>query len=197
MRRESKSIREVLAWLAALLLLAFALCYFNIPLYPVEVSNTRQALPKTSEDIPFGKEVGNRCPDFTVPMYGEKEEYFSVSEQAGKVTVINFWATWCNPCIAELPYFQKLYDNYGDKVSVIAIHSSMVTDDVPAYLAKQDYTFPFALDETGSVISSLGGSTMLPMTVILDRQGCIVYNAVGSITCEKLMEIVLPLTGGQ
>ena len=139
----------------------------------------------------MGKEVGELCPDFTVPLYGGGD--FSVRAQKGKVTVLNFWATWCTPCCAELPWFQQLQDTYPDTVSVVAIHSSLVTDDVEAYLAKQSYTFPFALDTDGSVIASLGGSTMLPMTVILDRQGHIVYNAVGSMTYEKLENIVLPL----
>jgi hypothetical protein len=68
----------------------------------------------------------------------------------------------------------------------VAIHSDLVTDDVPSYLARFDYQMPFALDETGEIIKAYGGSTMLPQTVIIDEYGMIIYNAVGSLTLEKL-----------
>ena len=57
--------------------------------------------------------------------------------------------------------------------------------------------FPFALDETGDVIASLGGSTMLPMTVVIDSAGKIVYNKVGSVTFELLDSLVEGTLGGR
>ena len=69
---------------------------------------------------------------------------------------------------------------------MVAVHSELVTDDVEGYLAKFDYRLPFALDESGSVIKSFGGSTMLPQTVVIDANGIITYNTVGSVTLEKL-----------
>ncbi len=138
---------------------------------------------------PVGSEVGMQCPDFTVPLYGGGE--FHLSETRGKVVVLNFWATWCSPCCAELPYFEQLWENYPDDVALVAIHSSLVTDDVPSYIEEMGYEIPFALDETGAVIASLGGSTMLPQTVVLDREGTIVYNRIGSVTYEDLEQWVL------
>lgn len=138
---------------------------------------------------PVGSEVGMQCPDFTVPLYGGGE--FHLSETRGKVVVLNFWATWCSPCCAELPYFEQLWENYPDDVALVAIHSSLVTDDVPSYIEEMGYEIPFALDETGAVIASLGGSTMLPQTVVLDREGAIVYNRIGSVTYEDLEQWVL------
>ena len=136
-----------------------------------------------------GSEIGMQCPDFTVPLYGGGE--FHLAEARGKVVVLNFWATWCSPCCAELPYFEQLWENYPDDVALVAIHSSLVTDDVPSYIEEMGYEMPFALDETGEVIASLGGSTMLPQTVILDREGTIVYNRIGSVTYEDLEQWVL------
>ena len=108
------------------------------------------------------------------------------------MTVINFWATWCTPCVAELPHFEQLYRNYDGDIEVIAVHSDLVTDDVDAYLANYDYTIRFALDDSG-VVTAYGGSTMLPQTIILDKDGVIVYNTVGSVTYELLESIVAPL----
>lgn len=73
---------------------------------------------------------------------------------------------------------------------VVAVHSNLVTDDVAGYLNKFDYVMPFALDETGSIITSYGGSTMLPHTVIIDERGVITYNAVGSLTFEELCTLI-------
>ena len=145
------------------------------------------------DDTPVGYEVGMKCPDFTVPLYGEEGGEFTLSAQKGKVTVINFWATWCTPCVAELPYFAELYAEYGDEISLVAIHSNLVTDDVDKFLAKENLDMPFALDKTGAVIKSLGGSTQLPMTVIVDADGKIVYNKVGSVTLTVLEGLVAPL----
>ena len=152
-----------------------------------------EATEAPDDDTPVGYEVGMKCPDFTVPLYGEEGGEFTLSAQKGKVTVINFWATWCTPCVAELPYFAELYAEYGDEISLVAIHSNLVTDDVDKFLAKENLDMPFALDKTGAVIKSLGGSTQLPMTVIVDAAGKIVYNKVGSVTLTVLEGLVAPL----
>ena len=105
--------------------------------------------------------------------------------------MLNFWATWCTPCVAELPYFDRLAEEMGDQVNVLAIHSNLVTEDVAAWLEKAGYAhLPMALDESGEILASLGVSTMLPVTVILDAEGKVCYNAVGSVTYEFLLEQV-------
>ena len=92
------------------------------------------------------------------------------------MTVINLWATWCTPCVNELPHFDRLQREHPD--------------DVAAYLANYDYGVAFAVDEGGQVIASVGGSTMLPQTLVLDRYGVVTYNQVGSVTYEALEELV-------
>ena len=94
--------------------------------------------------------------------------------------------------MAELPHFEELYRAYGESIEVIAVHSDLVTDDVDTYLASYDYTIHFALDDSG-VVAAYGGSAMLPQPIILDKDGVIVYNTVGSVTYELLESIVAPL----
>lgn len=187
--------RSVVSWTAALVLLVAAVWYTNRPAVSAEPAGEipTQAPVVEDDDTPVGAEVGMRCPDFTVPLYGADAGDFALADTLGKVTVINFWATWCTPCCNELPYFQQLYESYPEQVALVAIHSNLVTDDVQAYLDKMGYTMPFALDGDGSVIASLGGSTMLPMTVVLDQKGHIVYNKVGSVTYEVLESLISPL----
>ena len=181
-----RKLRKAAACACALAVLVGALVYFNPP---VQAQN---ASPAVTDDMPVGSEVGMRCADFTVET--ARGALFRLAEHRGQVVVINFWATWCGPCVKELPYFQQLWENYPhDQVQVIALHASLLTEDWRAYLESYDYTLPFALDGDGAILSGLGGSMMLPQTVVLDQQGVIVYNQVGSVTYPLLQSLVDPL----
>lgn len=178
------------AWLLALLLLISAFWFFN---REETTQNTAEppaevVLPDESPDRPpVGSEVGMTAPDFTLPV--RSGETFTLSEHRGKVVVVNFWATWCTPCCEELPYFDQLHQEYGDKVTVVAIHSDLVTDDIDAYLAQFDYAMPFALDETGEAANLLGVGNMLPQTIVINADGVITYNAAGSLNYETLLSL--------
>ena len=187
-------LKHACAWCAALLVLMGALVLFNQPddLTSVEAPYDIGGEDADLSGVVIGSEVGMYAPGFSAPRYGE-DTPFVLAEHRGKKVILNFWATWCTPCCAELPYFDEIHCKYGDRVSVVAIHSDLVTDDVAAYLASFDYKMPFAFDETGEIIKAYGGSTMLPQTVIIDESGVIIYNAVGSLTLEKL-EALLGLT---
>lgn len=198
-KQTSRKIRTI-AWIAALVLLAGALWFFNKPegkLIPAEPPVTETVaedeVPAETEDasIPVGYEIGMRAPDFTVDVYGENPTTFRLSEHRGKMVIVNFWATWCTPCCNELPHFDALYRNHPQDVVVIALHSNMVTDDVEKYLWQYDYQMPFGLDVSGEIIAAFNGSTMLPQTVIIDGNGIITYNAVGSVTYEILEKLLL------
>lgn len=186
---------SLLAWGVAIALLLGVGWAVHLPATPSagDTGALEQALSGADPDTPVGFEVGMRCPDFTIPLYGAPGGELTLSETLGKPVVINFWATWCTPCCAELPHFQAIYEKYGEQLTLVAIHSHLVTDDVRAYLDAQGYTMPFGLDQTGAIIQSLGGSTMLPMTVIVDKAGKIVYNQVGSLTLQALESLVAPL----
>ena len=203
-KKTTHRMLPVIGWLLAIALLAGIALYVNRP----DVEEPPQPTPPQEEITPdknsgedvsdpepapeYGSEVGKTVADFTVPVYGGGE--FVLSQQRGKIVVVNFWATWCTPCCAELPYFNALYETYGDSVAVVAIHSDLVTDDVADYLANYDYTLPFAQDESGDVGKLLGVSTMLPHTIILDTNGVVVYNAAGSLTYEELLALVTNVT---
>ena len=182
-RRERR--RLALSWLMALLILAVAFVYFNVP-----ETETVTVVSDVQEGTPVGKEVGMLAPDFTVPLY--EGGSYALGAQSGKVQVINFWATWCTPCVAELPWFAQLQEAYSGQVSVVAVHTNLVTEDVAAYIERLGLKLPFALDESGEVLSAYGGSTMLPQTVVIDKNGVIAYNQVGSLTYEALEKIVAP-----
>lgn len=196
---KGKTSTHLVLWISACLFLVASLIMYNLP-DKNTVSSTALPSSTTSEETiteatvtpqpqNIGYEVGMRAPAFKVPIYGQDTD-FVLDDNIGKTVVINFWATWCTPCCNELPYFDEIHRLFGDSVVVIAIHSNLVTDDVEGYLKAYAYQMPFAFDETGEVIKAYGGSTMLPQTIIINPEGIITYNAVGSLTSEKLNTLI-------
>lgn len=185
-------------WCAALIVLAAALVYFNLPSSPLfaaapDIAPTVDPLTQYASDAPLGHQVGQQLPDFTIIQTDGQE--FALRQYRGKVVVLNLWATWCTPCIKELPHFDRLQQNYPDDVKVLALHSDLITDDPLSFLSNYDYQIAFAVDEGGQIIPALGGSTMLPQTVVLNPRGEVTYNRVGSVTYEALEELMRAAKG--
>ena len=101
----------------------------------------------------------------------ENGEQADFKAMEGKVIIINFWATWCPPCIAEKPSFQALYDDYKDKVVFMFI-TSEVPEKVLAFKKKHQYTLPIYYER--SAPPAMLYSTSLPTSYVIDKQGRIV-----------------------
>lgn len=189
----SNTKRKII-WAVAIILLLGIMWFVNFEAAsPRTVADNDLQTPlQTNDQIPadcIGYEVGDYAPEFSAPIYAS-DDCFVLSEHRGKKVVVNFWATWCAPCCSELPYFDAIHRAYRDQVAVVALHSDLVTDDVELYLSKFDYEMTFAHDATGSIISSFGGSTMLPHTVIINEDGKVMYNATGSLTYEEILALL-------
>ena len=144
--------------------------------------------------IPEGGNPGMRCPDFTVPLYGNGPKTFTLSEHFGKVIVINFWTTFCTPCVKELPYFEAYLQEHPDDVVFIGLHGKIVSEkDMDGWFERHPFKLTFGHDETGEVQASLNGNFVYPQTIILDKHGVITYNETISLTPEKLHELLDPL----
>ncbi|SIS89868.1 Thiol-disulfide isomerase or thioredoxin [Zobellia uliginosa] len=92
-------------------------------------------------------------------------------EEKGKVIFLNLWATWCKPCLEEMPDIKSLYKDYGDRVDFILV-SEEEPDRVRSFELKKGYGLPFYLAE--SPIPEIFASKTIPTTYILSRQGKIV-----------------------
>ncbi|WP_074604903.1 TlpA family protein disulfide reductase [Pedobacter steynii] len=109
-----------------------------------------------------------------------KGKSISLAELKGKVVFINFWATWCPPCIAEMPSIQDLYTKYKDNEQVVFI---MVDVDgkykqASGFMKKKGYTLPVYLPESEVPKEYFAGS--MPTTVILDKSGKLAFHHLGA-----------------
>ncbi|MCB2016070.1 MAG: TlpA family protein disulfide reductase [Hydrogenophaga sp.] len=94
-----------------------------------------------------------------------------LSDFKGKVLLLNFWATWCPPCRAELPSMQALGEWYGgDKVAVLAVNYQEAGRTVRRFLASSGLKLSVAMDANGA-ITRAWGIQAFPTTVLIDRQG--------------------------
>ncbi|TLX73057.1 TlpA family protein disulfide reductase [Labilibacter sediminis] len=105
----------------------------------------------------------------------KEEKHFS--ELKGKVILLNFWATWCPPCVAEFPAIQELYNEYGDKIEFVLI-SSEEQEAINQFLDKKGYTIPtYTLaDKIPGILST----NSLPTTFLISKKGEIVLNKKGA-----------------
>ncbi|MBQ7913289.1 MAG: redoxin domain-containing protein [Clostridia bacterium] len=188
-----RKVLEIVAWSLAGAVLVGGLAYFNF----------------VDKPIVSGVEIGDECPDFTVQAYRAEngkftlsEEQITLSECRGKIVVVNFWATWCTSCIAELPDFNKFQEDHQSDVVVLALnHEYYATAEfVSNWMDKNqptwaDYQLLFGrYEEDNDVYKALGfTSGALPGTMIVNREGMIVYRKDGLMHYEDLQAEIGPL----
>lgn len=191
-----KKLLEIAAWSVAGAVLVGGLVYYNF----------------IDKPVLSGVEIGEGCPDFTVQTYTTESgsfqtggEEFTLSAYRGKIVVVNFWATYCGPCIAELPDFNQYQEDYAEDVVVITLNGEMsqTNESLAVWMntneqaaAWKDFSLTFGRYDLAenNVYTTLGfTSGALPGTMIVNREGIIVYRADGSMHYEDLHEIISPL----
>tara|TARA_Y100000589_G_scaffold261401_1_gene251570 strand:- start:1029 stop:1532 length:504 start_codon:yes stop_codon:yes gene_type:complete len=123
-----------------------------------------------------------QAPDFTIRDINNQS--YTLSDQRGQVVVINFWATWCAPCITELPHLNKLHMGYAglDKpvqVLAISVDEARQGSAVKAHVKSRGYKFTVVHDKETSIVPQYIPSKAIPYTVIVDQEGNIVYTKNG------------------
>lgn len=135
--------------------------------------------------------VGYPAPDFTLVRLDTGEET-TLSALRGKPIILNFWATWCGPCRAEMPALQAAYERYGDDLLVVGVDQGEERAVVERFLDELEITFPVLMDEdmrVGRDYRILG----LPTTFFIDRQGIIRQVHAGQINSAMLAEGIVEI----
>lgn len=177
---------QLVAWTLALLLLVGVVLYCNV----------------FTSGSSVGHNVGDIAPDFELRLYGTNgtsytllESTFKLSDHLGEVTVINFWATWCGPCVAEIPGFNNVAKDYPE-VNVVGVHGN-ITEDVARFIRNSgwsDYSMLFVQDnldgDNCQTFIEFGGRSTWPMTIIVGKDGCITFVRNGSLPEAELRDAV-------
>lgn len=135
---------------------------------------------------------GKLAPDITLPTLDGQQQ--SLQQLKGKNVIVNFWATWCPPCRAEMPAMQRYYDNYAQKhnVEILAVNltkSDRGIDHIQQFVEQYHLSFPVLLDEQ-EVVSKRYAAISIPTTYIIDADGRIRHTIVGPVDEKMLNEFV-------
>ena len=158
---------------------AVALMIWGAALYSKkQVATTASNLPTT------GPKVGAFAPDFELQSLDGRN--VKLSELRGKAVVVNFWATWCQPCKLEMPWFEELHKQYQSQgLEILGINTDdyisskdSVRDEVAKFAKDLGVTYTI-LRGKEAVADAFGGAQFLPITFYVDRQGKIIANVTG------------------
>ncbi|MBU8731635.1 TlpA disulfide reductase family protein [Cytobacillus sp. FSL W8-0315] len=140
------------------------------------------------EDLPVGLEKGNLAPDFELTdMEGNPVK---LSDYRGKAVLLNFWASWCPPCRAEMPHMEKLYNKYKDEnfdiLAVNLTNTEKNSGDAEKFVKELGLTFTIPMDVKGEAGSDYN-IMAYPTSYFIDSDGVIREKVLGALN-EEYME---------
>ncbi|MCS7010346.1 MAG: TlpA family protein disulfide reductase [Anaerolineales bacterium] len=132
---------------------------------------------------PEAPQKGFPAPDFTLE--SREGQLIQLSDLRGRPVLLNFWASWCPPCRAEMPAMQSIYEKYGDYFVLLAINvtNQDTPSNVEAFIREYNLTFPILFDWDGAVARRYG-LISLPTTYVIDAEGTIREILVGGPLTE-------------
>ncbi len=139
----------------------------------------------TPAGLPPAPAVGHPAPDFTLTTVAG--ESLTLAAWRGKPVVLNFWATWCPPCRAELPELQAAHERYAGEVIIVGVNQEEPPTAVAAFAGQVGLSFPLPLDVRGDV-SRKYAVRSLPTTFFIDRDGIIRRIQIGPVTEATLAQ---------
>jgi len=115
--------------------------------------------------------------DFSIQALGGS--FSKLSDQKGKIVLLNFWATWCPPCRAEMPAIDRLWTKTKDKAfTVMGVSVGEEPGTVRDFIGRQGYSYPIFVDPSGALGSAFGARS-IPTSYILDKSGAAIAGKIG------------------
>jgi len=137
--------------------------------------------PPAATEAPF------YAPDFTLDSLNGLT--YTLSGLRGRWVIVNFWATWCEPCKREMPDLDALAAAYADDLVVLGINVRENSDLIRTFLDDIPVTFPILIDPNDQVLIDYV-VTGLPQTVLVDPQGIVIFRAFGPIDREAFIDLL-------
>lgn len=152
---------------------------------------------QTAAEKALESTTAEKAPDFSLPDLNGVS--VSLSSFQGKGVVLDFWATWCPPCVKEIPHFVELYDAYKDKgLVILGVSLDDTKEDITRFLEKQKIPYPILYADKltlSEVANKFGGVQFLPTTFFISPDGRIVKRLEGyhaKTDLEQLVTRILP-----
>lgn len=136
-------------------------------------------------NLPESAAIGFPAPDFELNDIAGKT--FRLRDLRGKIVIINFWATWCEPCKFEMPVFEELFSKPQNQVQILAVNFDEPRPKVQEFVEEFQLSFPVLLDPGGAV-QKLYRVLGYPTTFILNEEGIVRYHHIGLISKEQLYQ---------
>lgn len=130
--------------------------------------------------------VEHPAPDFTATLLNG--ESFSLGAMQGTPVVLNYWATWCGPCRAEMPALQNASENYAGRVKFVGVNQGEVATTINPFVEQMGITFPIALDKEQAIGADLYNVKGMPTTFFIDAGGTIRRVWMGEMNAITLEE---------
>lgn len=135
--------------------------------------------------------IGKPAPAFTLPTLADPAVTLSAEQMKGKVWVLNVFASWCVPCLAEHPFVTQLARTPG--VNVVGLNYKDKPEDAKRWLARHGDPYQSIVADRDGAVGIDYGVYGVPETFVIDRDGTIRHKQIGPITLEALTEDILPL----
>jgi len=166
--------------------------HFSVKSQDASGNAAASATDQTLETLPailVGNEIDNRAPDFTLQTTDGHE--LTLSDFRGKVVMVNFWATWCDPCVEEMPFIQAIFEEWPQEdLALLIINVSDTAAEAESFVDARGFTFP-ALIDSGGAVASKYNATSIPRTFFIDTQGIIQEIQHGRFDSKEEIEAIL------
>ncbi len=187
-----KNIKNWIIGLVVLGLFGWALYTFVDSTETKKEQQSANAIEETDDEI-FNFQPGDYAPDFELKTFDGQT--VRLSDYKGKAVMLNFWATWCPPCRAEIPDMQKVYETTDYEILAVNVTGSeSKMKHVEQFIEKYDMTFPVALDEA-SAVSTMYNAFSLPTTYFIDEEGKIVQIIEGPLNKDAMIQMFQRIEG--
>lgn len=130
--------------------------------------------------------VGNVAPDFQLQNLDGQS--ITLSDLKGNPVLVNFWATWCGPCVSEMPYIQEIHEEWSDRgLMVLAINIGDSAAEAEQFLHDHNLSLPVLLD-TKKVVAQKYNIRAIPTTFFIDKDGIVQVKVIGAFPDKAAIE---------
>ena len=179
-------------WTSLILVLIAGI--LTVSLYSLFRPQKNTELAGSLEDLPVGITAGEIAPDFTgTTLDGET---LRLSNFRGKIVLLNDFASWCGPCIAETPHLVDLYNADAGNLMIIGLNIEETESDVAAYQDEFNVPYPLVMNQDGA-LTEIYRPIGLPTSWFIDHEGVIRYIHAGPMTVPMLQEAISAIREGR